>query len=117
MEADCVSGSCPRKIPAGQKFSVAIERDSPTTFVWKNVISLLRSITLRAEGIRLLSCKLSAATFTWTLSFGIYRKIVLGPQKPSFENIAALVFQSTNLKTDEIRLFFLVVLRKIFFGT
>ena len=35
MEADCFSGSCPRIVSVGQKFSVAIERESPTTFVRK----------------------------------------------------------------------------------
>ena len=58
MEADCVSGICPRKVSPGQKFLVAIERESPTTFVRKIVISLLRSITLGAEGISLCSINL-----------------------------------------------------------
>ena len=54
MEADCFSGSCPQKISAGQKFSVAIERESKTTLLEKIVPSLLRSITLRADARRLL---------------------------------------------------------------
>ena len=43
---------------------------------------------------------MSAATFTATLSFGTYRTIVLDPQQPSFEKMAASVFHSTNLKLD-----------------
>ena len=52
--------------------------------------------------------------FTGTQCFGSYRTIVLGPQQPSIEKIATLVFHSTNLTTDVSRLFFLVVLRKFF---
>ena len=44
--------------------------------------------------------------FTGTLSFGSYRTIVLGPQQPSIEKIATLVFHSTNMTTDGSRLFF-----------
>ena len=40
--------------------------------------------------------------------------MVLDPQKPSFEQMAALVFQSAILTADENRLFFLVVVRKKF---
>ena len=51
---------------------------------------------------------MSAATFTGTLSFGTYRTIVLDPQQPPFEKMAASVFHSTNVTADGIRLFFLV---------
>ena len=44
MEAECFSGSWPQKISPWKNFLVAIERESPTTFVWKKVISLFRSI-------------------------------------------------------------------------
>ena len=47
-----------------------------------------------------------AAIFTKKLRFGTYRTIVLGPQQPSIEKIASLVFHSTNLTTDENRMFF-----------
>ena len=49
---------------------------------------------------------MSAATFTGTLSFGTYRTMVLDPQQPSFEKMAASVFHSTNLTADGSRLFF-----------
>ena len=52
--------------------------------------------------------------FTRALRFGTYRTMVLDPQKPSFEQMAALVFQSAILTADENRLFFLVVVRKKF---
>ena len=55
---------------------------------------------------------MSAATFTGTLSFGTYRTMVLDPQQPSFEEMAASVFHSTNLTADRSRLFFLVVVGK-----
>ena len=55
---------------------------------------------------------MSAATFTGTLSFGTYRTIVLDPQQPSFEKMAASVFHSTNLTAEGSRQFFLVVVRK-----
>ena len=45
-----------KKVFPGQKVSVAIEQESPTTFVWKKIISLLRSITLRADARILLLC-------------------------------------------------------------
>ena len=48
---------------------------------------------------------MSAATFTWTLSFGTYRTIVLDPQNPSFEEMAASVFHPTNLTADGSRQF------------
>ena len=35
MEAFCFSGSCPQKKSLGQIFSLAIERESPTTSVLK----------------------------------------------------------------------------------
>ena len=44
VEAECFSGSWPQKVSPGQNFSVATNRESPTTFVWKKVISLFRSI-------------------------------------------------------------------------
>ena len=66
----------------------------------KNVTSLRRSITLRADTRRLLHCYFPAALFTKKLRFGSYRTIVSYPKQPSFENIAALVFHSTNLITD-----------------
>ena len=59
---------------------------------------------------------MSAATFTRTLRCGVYRTIVLGPQQPSIEKIAHLVYHSTNLTTDGSRLFFIVVLCKRFPG-
>ena len=55
---------------------------------------------------------MSAATLTGSLSFGTYRTIVLDPQQPSFETMAASVFHSTILTADRSRLFFLVVVRK-----
>ena len=48
---------------------------------------------------------MSAATFTGTLSFGTYRTIVLDPQQPSFEKMAASVFHSTNLTAEGSRQF------------
>ena len=48
---------------------------------------------------------MSAATFTGTLSFGTYRTIVLDPQQPSFQKMAASVFHSTNLTADGSRQF------------
>ena len=44
MEAECLSGSWPQKVSPGQHFSVATKQESPTTFAWKKVISLFRSI-------------------------------------------------------------------------
>ena len=40
--------------------------------------------------------------------FGTSRTIVLDPQQPPFEKMAASVFHSTNLTADGSRLFFLV---------
>ena len=48
------------------------------------------------------------------LRFGTYRTIVLGPKQPSFEKKTPLVFHSTNLTTNGSRVFFLVVVRKMF---
>ena len=48
---------------------------------------------------------MSAATFTGTLRFGTYRTIVLDPQQPSFEKMAASVFHSTNLTAEGSRQF------------
>ena len=60
METDCVSGSSPQKVPPGQKISVAIERESQTTFARKNVISFgkvpaleLHSTSLTSDDNRL----------------------------------------------------------------
>ena len=69
-------------------------------------LSLLRSITLRADTRQLLHCSSSAAMFTKKLRFGSYRTIVLSPKQPSFEKIVALVFHSTNLTIDGSRLLF-----------
>ena len=50
------SSGCPQKVSPGHELSIAIEQESPTTFVRKKVISLLRSLTLRADARRLLHC-------------------------------------------------------------
>ena len=55
--------------------------------------------------------------FTGTKIFGSYRTIVLGPQQPSTQEIAHLVFHSTNVTTDGSRLFFQEIVRKQFPGT
>ena len=55
--------------------------------------------------------------FTRTLRFGTYRTIVLDPQKPSFKQIAALVFQSAILTAHENWLFFLQLFAQSFTGT
>ena len=44
MEADCCSCSCPQNFSQGHEFSVAIKREPVTTFFWKKVSSMSRSI-------------------------------------------------------------------------
>ena len=102
----------------GHEVPVAIERESPTTFVRKkcNFVASFQNSESRGNEIVTLLI-VSSNVLTWTLNFVIYRTIDLGHQNPSFEKIAGLVFHSTNLKTDESRPFFLVVVRKIFLGT
>ena len=95
--------NCRQKV--GHVVSKAIERESSTTFNWKIVISMMRSITLRADTKILLPCY---------PGLGSDRTIISNPKQPSFVKIAALVFHSTNWTTDGSILFFLVVFRKKF---
>ena len=69
---------------------VAIEQSLQQLSFEKKVITLLRSITLRADTRSLLYCLLST---------------VLGPQESSVEKMAALMFPSTNSTADGSRQF------------
>ena len=110
MEADSLSGSCLLKVSPGHEVLVAMKRDSLTLFIWKNtVLCLDRFFGLknrRKTSVILVSV---GPKFTRSLRFGTYRTIVLGPQQPSIEKIASLVFHSTNLTTDGSTLFSVVV--------
>ena len=54
MEADCFfSSSCPQKVSPGHEFSVATKQSLQQLSFEKKVISLGRSITLRADARRL----------------------------------------------------------------
>ena len=48
MKADCCSCSCPQNFSQGHDFLVAIKRESVTTFFWKKVSSMSRSIIWNA---------------------------------------------------------------------
>ena len=102
---DCFSGSCLQNVVPGHEVSEATARDFSGTFFWKKGqfnASFNYFESRRKETVILLR---SAAMLTRTLRFGNYGTIVLGPQQPSLETIAASVFHSTNSTADGSRPF------------
>ena len=75
------------------------------------VISLLRSLALRADTRRLFHCYLSTAMFPKKQKFDSYRTIILSPKQPSFKKIAASVFHSTKFDDSWKQTVFLVAVR------